>query len=76
MEGGPNVMTEHVAVGTTIHDMEKRLIMSTLESVEGNRTKAASLLGISIRTLRNKLNEYSGKSQFSDASADENSAPE
>jgi two-component system, NtrC family, response regulator AtoC len=53
-------------VGTTIHDMEKNLIFSTLHSVDGNRTKAASLLGISIRTLRNKLNEYSRGSQFSD----------
>ena len=56
----------HSAVGTTIHDMEKSLIFSTLEHVSGNRTRAASLLGISIRTLRNKLNEYSGKGQFSD----------
>jgi two-component system response regulator FlrC len=54
------------SVGTTIHDMEKNLIISTLHSVDGNRTKAASLLGISIRTLRNKLNEYTGNSQFSD----------
>lgn len=76
MEGGPDILEQHVAVGTTIHDMEKNLIMSTLQSVEGNRTKAASLLGISIRTLRNKLNEYSGKSQFSDASPDENSDTE
>jgi two-component system, response regulator FlrC len=76
MECGPDILREHVPVGTTIHDMEKNLIMSTLKSVEGNRTKAASLLGISIRTLRNKLNEYSGKSQFSDASGDENSDPE
>lgn len=53
-------------VGTTIHEMEKNLIFSTLKSVDGNRTKAASLLGISIRTLRNKLNEYTRGSQFSD----------
>jgi DNA-binding protein Fis len=52
--------------------MEKNLIMSTLHSVDGNRTKAATLLGISIRTLRNKLNEYSEKGQISDTSPDEN----
>jgi DNA-binding protein Fis len=46
--------------------MEKHLILSTLQSVGDNRTRAASLLGISIRTLRNKLNEYTGNSQFSD----------
>ena len=54
------------AVGRTIHDMEKNLIFSTLDSVEGNRTKAATLLGISIRTLRNKLNEYTTQGQISD----------
>ncbi len=43
----------------TIYEMEKELIMQTLEEVSGNKTKAADSLGISIRTLRNKLNEYS-----------------
>lgn len=56
-------------VGSTIHDMEKSLILSTLGSVEGNRTKAATLLGISIRTLRNKLNEYTKNGQNSDISS-------
>ncbi|HOW99070.1 MAG TPA: helix-turn-helix domain-containing protein, partial [Deltaproteobacteria bacterium] len=65
-EGGEGIQPSFGA-GTTIHDMEKGLIMSTLQSVDGNRTRAATLLGISIRTLRNKLNEYSGNSQFSDA---------
>ncbi|MBN2298464.1 MAG: sigma-54-dependent Fis family transcriptional regulator [Deltaproteobacteria bacterium] len=55
------------SVGTTIHEMERGLILSTLDHVDGNRTKAATLLGISIRTLRNKLNEYTEKGQFSDA---------
>jgi two-component system response regulator FlrC len=45
-------------VGTTIPEMERHLIISTLTQVGGNRTRAAELLGISIRTLRNKLNEY------------------
>lgn len=44
--------------GMTVHDMEKALIMETLRATENNRTQAAKLLGISIRTLRNKLNEY------------------
>ena len=43
----------------TIYEMEKELIMQTLEEVNGNKTKAADSLGISIRTLRNKLNELS-----------------
>jgi DNA-binding NtrC family response regulator len=42
----------------TIYEMEKELIMQTLEEVNDNKTKAAESLGISIRTLRNKLNEY------------------
>ncbi len=42
----------------TISEMEKELILQTLEEFQGNKTKAAERLGISIRTLRNKLNEY------------------
>jgi transcriptional regulator with PAS, ATPase and Fis domain len=42
----------------TIHDMEKELITQTLEEVNGNKTKAAENLGISVRTLRNKLASY------------------
>ena len=44
--------------GITIARAEKELIMRTLEQCNQNRTKAAQLLDISIRTLRNKLNEY------------------
>ncbi len=56
--------------GQTIHEMEKNLIMSTLNQVDGNRTRAAELLGISIRTLRNKLNEYKQGGQISDTDTD------
>ena len=42
----------------TIYDMEKELITQTLEEVNGNKTKAAESLGISVRTLRNKLASY------------------
>jgi two-component system response regulator FlrC len=42
----------------TIDEMEKRLIGKALTQTSGNRTHAARLLGISVRTLRNKLNEY------------------
>ncbi len=47
-----------IQVGFTVADMEKQLIIKTLEHCNQNRTKAAEILGISIRTLRNKLNEY------------------
>ena len=42
----------------TISEMEKELILQTLKEFSDNKTKAAESLGISIRTLRNKLNEY------------------
>jgi transcriptional regulator with PAS, ATPase and Fis domain len=44
--------------GMTVKEVEKRLIGQTLKHVNDNRTYAAKMLGISIRTLRNKLNEY------------------
>ena len=44
--------------GMTVRAMEKELICGTLQKVNDNRTKAAAMLGISIRTLRNKLNHY------------------
>ncbi|MFW6221723.1 MAG: sigma-54-dependent transcriptional regulator [Fibrobacterota bacterium] len=44
--------------GMTVADAEKELILKTLEYCNDNRTKAAQMLDISIRTLRNKLNEY------------------
>ncbi|MGD8765199.1 MAG: sigma-54 dependent transcriptional regulator, partial [Desulfobacteraceae bacterium] len=47
-----------INIGTTVREMEKELIVETLKEVNENRTRAAELLGISIRTLRNKLREY------------------
>jgi DNA-binding NtrC family response regulator len=47
-------------VGRTVADVERDLILETLKHCLGNRTHAANILGISIRTLRNKLNEYVG----------------
>jgi DNA-binding NtrC family response regulator len=44
--------------GISLQQMEKDLIFRTLREVDGNRTHAAKILGISIRTLRNKLREY------------------
>jgi len=53
-----------IHVGMTVHEMERRLIMKTLESCQGNRTEAAGMLGISTRTLRNKLHEYGEMKAF------------
>jgi DNA-binding NtrC family response regulator len=46
-------------VGQTVAEVEQQLIIDTLTHCSGNRTHAATILGISIRTLRNKLKEYS-----------------
>ncbi len=45
----------------SIKDMEMDLIVKTLETTDGNKTKAARLLGVSVRTIRNKLNGYGKK---------------
>ena len=45
-------------IGRTIADVERDMILNTLDHCLGNRTHAANILGISIRTLRNKLNQY------------------
>jgi DNA-binding NtrC family response regulator len=51
-------------VGRTVAEVEQQLILDTLSHCLGNRTHAANILGISIRTLRNKLKEYSGSGVF------------
>ena len=51
-------VTTRGLVGRTVADVERDLILDTLDHCLGNRTHAARILGISIRTLRNKLNEY------------------
>jgi len=45
-------------VGRSLAEVERDLILETLKHCLGNRTRAATMLGISIRTLRNKLNNY------------------
>ena len=45
-------------VGSTIADAEKGLILKTLKHTRNNKTRAAEILGISLKTLHNKLKEY------------------
>ena len=47
-----------LGVGTTVEEAEKMLILKTLEATGNNKTKAAEILGISLKTLHNKLKEY------------------
>ncbi len=57
---GPGAITGEggVKAGLSMREMEKQLILKTLEETQGNKSKAARLLGISRRTLLNKLQEY------------------
>ena len=69
LAAAPQVSGQHesqagIQAGMSIRDMERALIEQTLEHVKGNRTEAANLLGISIRTLRNKLKDYESGTAF------------
>jgi DNA-binding NtrC family response regulator len=55
-EMDPNAI--HLGVGTTVEEAEKQLILRTLASTSNNKTRAAEILGISLKTLHNKLKEY------------------
>jgi transcriptional regulator with PAS, ATPase and Fis domain len=57
-----------LAVGTTVSEAEKALIQLTLQHTKNNKTRAAEILGISLKTLFNKLKEY-GASEGAEASA-------
>ena len=50
--------SEHVPVGLSLHEMERKLIEATLEHYQGHRAKTASALGIGLRTLSGKLRSY------------------
>jgi len=52
----PNAV--HLGVGTTVEEAERQLILKTLEATNNNKTRAAEILGISLKTLHNKLKEY------------------
>ncbi len=54
----PSPNAVQVEVGTTVDEAERRLILKTLESTLNNKTRAAEILGISLKTMHNKLKEY------------------
>jgi DNA-binding NtrC family response regulator len=58
-------------VGTTVDEAERMLIMKTLESTRNNKTRAAEILGISLKTLHNKLKEYMQRDDVNDSAAEE-----
>ncbi len=62
--GTENTMLSTNVTGMTIAEMERELILNTLEVQGGNRTTTAEILGISVRTLRNKLAEYGKMDAF------------
>ncbi len=56
--------TVRLGVGTTVGEAERLLILKTLESTNNNKTRAAEILGISLKTLHNKLKEYGAASSL------------
>ena len=65
LPAAPELQAPHAAdgasgtkVGQTVSEVERDLIIETLDQAHGNRTRAATTLGISLRTLRNKINHY------------------
>jgi transcriptional regulator with PAS, ATPase and Fis domain len=52
------------AVGTPIEEMERQMILRTVQKTKGNKTRAAELLGVSLKTLHNKLNLYRERGQL------------
>ncbi len=54
----PNAELAEALVGLPVSEVERDLILATLRQTHGNRTHAADILGISVRTIRNKLKDY------------------
>jgi DNA-binding NtrC family response regulator len=60
----PNFVTQTISQTVSLREIEKNVILNTLDHTNGNRTHAAEILGISVRTLRNKMNEYRKKMEI------------
>jgi DNA-binding NtrC family response regulator len=61
-----------VELGSTVDEAERRLIVRTLEMTRNNKTRAAEILGISLKTLHNKLKEYGAAAAMAEAAEDRN----
>jgi DNA-binding NtrC family response regulator len=48
-------------IGATVSEVERELVLQTLARCDGNRTRAARVLGVSVRTLRNKIRQYAAE---------------
>ena len=48
-------------IGSTVGEIERELVLQTLARCDGNRTRAARVLGLSVRTMRNKIRQYSAE---------------
>jgi DNA-binding NtrC family response regulator len=62
-EAPPHSLAPHeivpLLIGATVDEVERELVLQTLARCNGNRTRAARVLGLSVRTLRNKIRQYS-----------------
>ena len=61
MAAGPGAATVTPTIGTSLEASERHLILATLEHCAGDKKKAAEVLGISLKTLYNRLNSYAGR---------------
>jgi two-component system response regulator FlrC len=64
----PRLTLARSLVGHTVEEVERELILGSLAHYRGNRTLAAHVLGISVRTLRNKIKEYAAQGRAVPAS--------
>ncbi|HBY63044.1 MAG TPA: transcriptional regulator, partial [Solibacterales bacterium] len=67
-QGLPDLDGMRLKVGATVEEAEKQLILLTLKHTKNNKTRAAEILGISLKTLFNKLKEY-GSAENAEASS-------
>jgi DNA-binding NtrC family response regulator len=66
---GQELSVLQVPVGTNLADVERWMIFATLQKCGGNKTRAAALLGVSLKTLYNRLNAYRAQGLVMDYSA-------